>query len=74
MALKFYTSVKIVETISQNILGSNPYVCRSYSGKPARGAFLPRGEFIQNFHKGEIYLIGKKFLRKKFSLVKIFVT
>ena len=30
--------------------------------------------FIQNFHKCEIYLIGENFVRKKFSLGKIFIT
>ena len=32
------------------------------------------GELIQNFRKGEIYLIWENFVRKKFSLGKIFVT
>ena len=31
-------------------------------------------EFIQNFHKGEVYLIEENFVRKKFSLENIFVT
>ena len=31
-------------------------------------------EFIQNFHKGETYLIGENFVGKKFSLGTIFVT
>ena len=30
-------------------------------------------EFIQNFHKGEIYLLGENFVRKKFLLGKIVV-
>ena len=39
------------------------------------GAFwLGGAEFIQTFHKGEIYLIGESFVGKKFSLRKIFVT
>ena len=56
IAFKFYTSVvkKVVETKSQKILGSNPYVCRSYSGKPGWGAFFRAIKYIQNFHKGEI--------------------
>ena len=32
------------------------------------------GELIQNFRKGEIYLIWENFVWKKFSLGKIFVT
>ena len=31
-------------------------------------------EFIQNFHKGEVYLIEENFVWKKFSLENIFVT
>ena len=57
------------------MLGSNPYVCRSYSRET--GAFLPGGgaEFIQNFHKREIDIPYRgKFRREKFSLEKIFVT
>ena len=38
------------------------------------GGLLPGAEFIQNFHKGEIYLIRENYLRKKFLLGKIFVT
>ena len=38
------------------------------------GAFWLGAEFIQNFDKGEIYLIGESFVGKKFSLRKIFVT
>ena len=49
------------------MLGSNPYVCRTYSGKTGRGSFCWGPEFIQNFLKGEIYLIGE------FSLGEIFV-
>ena len=65
-----------VETISQKIWGSNPYVCRNYSGKTDRGPFCWGAEFIQNFGEiyGEIYLIGENFVGKKFSLGKIFVT
>ena len=67
---------KKVESISQKILGSNPFVCRSYSGKTGRGPFFLRvgggGEFIQNFHKGEIYLIRENFVGKKFSLFRHF--
>ena len=41
------------------------------------GGLFARGgggvEFIQNFHKGEIYLIRKNFVGKKFSFGKIFV-
>ena len=39
-------------------LGSNPYVCRSYSGKTSREPFCRGAERTQSFHKGEIYLIG----------------
>ena len=68
---------KKVESISQKILGSNPFVCRSYSGKTDRGALLSEGgggevEFIQNFYKGEIYLIRENFVGKKFSLFRYF--
>ena len=38
------------------------------------GPFCQGAEFISNFHKGEIYLIGENFVRKKLSLGKIFVT
>ena len=38
------------------------------------GLFAGVTGFIQNFHKGEIYLIGKNFVGKKFSLGKIFIT
>ena len=38
------------------------------------GGLLPGGQIIQNFHKGEIYLIGKNYLRKKLLLGEIFVT
>ena len=38
------------------------------------GFFIGGTEFIQNFHKGEIYLIGENFPGKRFSLGKIFVT
>ena len=39
------------------------------------GGLLAGGiEFIQNFHEGEIYLIGENFVGKKFLLGKIFVT
>ena len=31
-------------------------------------------EFIQNFHKGEVYLIEENFVGKTFSLENIFVT
>ena len=34
--------------------------------------FLPGAEFIQNFHKGEIYFIGENFVGKKISLEKTF--
>ena len=34
--------------------------------------FAGGAEFIQNFHKGEIYLIGENFVGKKFSLGKPF--
>ena len=54
---------KKFETISQKMLGSDPYICRSYSGKTGRGSFCWGSEFI----KGEIYLIGE------FSLGEIFV-
>ena len=30
-------------------------------------------QFIQNFHKGEIYIIGENFVGKEFSLGKMFV-
>ena len=33
---------------------------------------MPGGEFIQDFHKGEIYLIKENFVGKKFSLENIF--
>ena len=33
------------------------------------GLFAGGTEFIQNFHKGEIYLLGENFVRKKFSLL-----
>ena len=39
-------------------LGSNPYVCWSYSGKTSREPFCRGAELTQSFHKGEIYLIG----------------
>ena len=32
---------KRVKTKSQNVLGGNSYICRSYRGKTGRGAFLP---------------------------------
>ena len=38
--------------------------------KPVGGPFTGGTEFIQNFHKGEIYLIGENFVGKKFSLGK----
>ena len=43
--------------------------------KNCQGAFLPGGtEFIQNFQKGETYLIGENLVGKKLLLGKIFVT
>ena len=45
---------KKVETTSQKILGSNPYVSRRYSGNTGRGSFCQGAEFNQNFHKSEI--------------------
>ena len=44
------------------------------AGKLIGGLFAGGTEFIQNFHKGEIYLIGKNFVGKKLSLGKLFVT
>ena len=44
------------------------------AGKLIGGLFAGGTEFIQNFHKGEIYLIGKNFVGKKLSLGKVFVT
>ena len=38
------------------------------------GLFAGGTEFIQNFHRGEIYLVEENFAGKKFSLGKIFVT
>ena len=38
------------------------------------GLFTWETKFIQNFHKGEIYLIGENFVGKNFSLGKIFIT
>ena len=55
--------------MSQKILGSNPCVCRSYSGKTGRGPVCLGGpNLIKTFIK------GKSFVAKKFSLGKIFVT
>ena len=42
--------------------------------KLVEGLFTEGTEFIQNFHKGKIYLIGKNLVGKKFSLGKIFIT
>ena len=57
------------------MLASNPYVCRSYSGKTGRGPFSwgreVWGKFIQNFHKGKIYFIGENFVGKKIRLGKV---
>ena len=47
------------------MLGSNPNVYRSYSGKTGRVPFCREAEFIQDFHKGEIYFIKGKFRREK---------
>ena len=55
---------KKVETKSQKILGSNPYIYRSYSRKTGRGPFCQGAEYIQNFPKGEIHLIGEIMLGK----------
>ena len=61
IAFKFYTSVvkKVVETKSQKILGSNPYVCRSYSGKPGWGAFFGQSNIFKTFIKVRYNLLGK---------------
>ena len=57
------------------MLGSNPYVCRSYGGKTDSGAFLPGGPNLFKTHKGEIYLIGKNFVEETFlSPSQYFVT
>ena len=39
--LKFYTSLAKGLKQSQKVFWANSYVCRSYSGKTGRGAFLP---------------------------------
>ena len=36
--------------------------------KLVESLFAGGTEFIQNFHKGEIYLIGENFIGKKFLL------
>ena len=41
------------------------------AGKLIGDLFAGGTEFIQNFHKGEIYLIGKNFVGKKLSLGKL---
>ena len=57
---------------------SSPSISNSRVGVTAEKLvgrlFCRATEFIQNFHKGEIYLIGENFVWKKFSLGKIFVT
>ena len=42
--------------------------------KLVEGLFTEGTEFIQNFHKDKIYLIGENLVGKKFSLGKIFIT
>ena len=45
------------------------------AGKLIGGLFAGGTEFIQNFHKGEIYLIGKNFVEETFlSPSQYFVT
>ena len=41
MTLKFYITVARVKTKSQNFLGVNSFVCRSYREKLAGGLFVP---------------------------------
>ena len=49
------------------MLGSNPYVCRSYGGKTDSGAFLPGGpNLFKTFIKVKYTLSGKISLRKLF--------
>ena len=36
-----HQSVERFKTKSQKVLGANSHVCRSYRGRPGRGAFLP---------------------------------
>ena len=63
-------------------MGLIPMSVGGTAEKLVRGFFaggMGRGEgggggLIQNFRKGEIYLIWENFVRKKFSLGKIFVT
>ena len=75
MALKFYRSVlKSLKYQSENFEGLIPMFVGVTAEKLVGGVFFPGTEFIQNFHKGEIYLIGENFVGKKFSLGKIFVT
>ena len=58
-------------------MGLIPMSVGGTAEKLVRGFFaggMGGGELIQNFRKGEIYLIWENFVRKKFSLGKIFVT
>ena len=67
---------KKVESISQKILGSNPFVCRSYSGKTDSGALLSEGgggrsNLFKIFIKVRYTLLGKISSGKSF---RYFVT
>ena len=77
MALKCYTSVlKRLKLEVRKFWDLIPMLVGvTAERKNCQGAFLPGGtEFIQNFQKGETYLIGENFVGKKLLLGKIFVT
>ena len=75
MALTFYTSVvKMLKLLVRKFYGLIPMLVGATAENLVGGLFTGGTEFIQNFHKGEIYLIGGNFVGKKYSLGKIFIT
>ena len=75
MALKFYISVIKRLKLKVRKLWGLISVFVGVTAEKLMGGLSSRGaEYIQNFHKGVIYLIGGNFLGEAFLLRKIFVT
>ena len=75
MALTFYMCVvKMLKLLARKFYGLIPLFVGAIAEKLVGGLFTRGTEFIQNFHKGKIYLIGENFVGKKYSSGKIFIT
>ena len=75
MALKIYTSiVKCLKLKARKFWGLIPTFVGVTAEKLIGRPFCRGTQYVQNLHKGEIYLIGENFVGENFSLGKIFVT